>query len=80
MREISVAFDEIKAAIVHAQKTHKRAADKYRRSLACKENDGVLLRFTKVRLCHTTNMNMQEEPTGHHKYYMKLVKQYYDPF
>ena len=64
MHNISVAFEDVKEAIVHAQKTHKRAADKHRRSMAYKENDGVLLRFTKVRLYHTTNMNMQEEPTG----------------
>lgn len=68
-----------KEAIVHAQETHKRVADKYKRSLACKENDGVLLRFTKARLCHTTNKNKQEEPKGHQKYSMKLSQRYYGP-
>ena len=80
MRDISVAFEKIKEAISHAQEKHKRATDKHRRSLAFKEDDWVLLRFTKARLRHTTGKNRQGEPTGHQKYYMKLAKRYYGPF
>ena len=63
---------------------HKRRIKELQISIGglwlAKKMMGFCIRFTKVRLCHTTNMNMQEEPTGHHKYYMKLVKKYYDPF
>ena len=71
VRDISVAFGKIKEAISHAQEKHKRAVDKHRRSLAFKENDWVLLRFTKARLRHTTGKNKQGEPTGHQKYYIE---------
>ena len=36
VRDISVAFENLKEAISHAQDKHKRAADKHRRSLAFK--------------------------------------------
>ena len=80
VRDISVAFEKIKEAISRAQDKHKRAADKHRRSLAFKEDDWVLLKFSKARLSHTTGKNRQGEPTGHQKYYMKLAKRYYGPF
>ena len=80
VRDISVAFEKIKEAISHAQEKHKRAADKHRRSLAFKEDDWVLLRFTKARLHHTTGKNMQEEPKGHQKYNMKLAKRLLKPY
>ena len=80
MRDISVAFEKIKEAISHAQEKHKRAADKHRRSLAFKEDDWVLLRFTKARLHHTTGKNTQEEPTGHQNFNMKLAERLFKPY
>ena len=59
MRDISVAFEKIKEAISRAQDKHKRVADKHRRSLDFKEDDWVLLKFSKARLSHTTGKNRQ---------------------
>ena len=80
VRDIAVAFDKVKDAIAKAQEKHKKAADKHRRPVAFKDDEWVLLRFTKARLSHTTGKNRQGQPTGHQKYYMKLAKRYYGPF
>ena len=45
-----------------------------------KENDWVLLKFSKARLRHTTGKGTNGRPTGHQKYYAKLAKRYYGPF
>ena len=45
-----------------------------------KEDDWVLLKFTKARLRHTTGKDTNGVPTGHQKYYAKLAKRYYGPF
>ncbi|MCO5556350.1 hypothetical protein L7F22_009898 [Adiantum nelumboides] len=80
VRDIRVAFDKIKESVRYAQQKYKRATDKHRKSLQFKDDDWVLLRFTKARLKTTTGKNWKGEPTGHQKYYMKLAKRYYGPF
>ncbi|MCO5553453.1 hypothetical protein L7F22_006974 [Adiantum nelumboides] len=80
VRDIRVAFDKIKESIKYAQQKYKRAADKHRKSLQFKDDDWVLLRFTKAQLKTTTGKNWKGEPTGHQKYYMTLAKRYYGPF
>ena len=80
VRDIRVAFDKIKESIHLAQQKYKRAADKKRKPLEFKDDDWVLLRFSKARLRNTTGKNWKGEHTGHQKYYMKLAKRYYGPF
>ncbi|MCO5609255.1 hypothetical protein L7F22_063479 [Adiantum nelumboides] len=75
-RDLKESFQKIKEAISISQQKQKAAANKHRRALAFKENDWVLLKFSKARLRHTSGKN----PTGHQKYYAKLAKRYYGPF
>ncbi|MCO5567329.1 hypothetical protein L7F22_021019 [Adiantum nelumboides] len=75
-RDLKESFQKIKEAISIAQQKQKAAANKHRRALAFKENDWVLLKFSKARLRHTTGKN----PTRHQKYYANLAKRYYGPF
>ena len=65
VHDLSIAFDRIKKAIAGAQDKHKRAVDKHQRSLAFKDNDWMLLQFSKARLSHTTGKNRQGKPTSH---------------
>ena len=78
--DIRVAFDKIKESISLAQQKYKKAVDKHRKSLEFKEDDWVLLRFSKAWLKQTTGKNWKGEHIGHQKYYMKLAKRYYGPF
>ena len=80
VQDMAVAFGKVKDAIAKAQEKHKRVVDKHRRPVAFKDDDWVLLQFSKARLSHTTGKNRQRQPTGHQKYYMKLAKRYYGPF
>ncbi|MCO5589327.1 hypothetical protein L7F22_043293 [Adiantum nelumboides] len=72
-RDLKESFQKIKEAISISQQKQKAVATKHRRALAFKENDWVLLKFSKARLRHTMGKN----PTGHQKYYAKLAKRYY---
>ncbi|MCO5613490.1 hypothetical protein L7F22_067767 [Adiantum nelumboides] len=74
--DLKESFQKIKEAISISQQKQKAAANKHRRALAFKENDWILLKFPKARLRHTSDKN----PTGHQKYYAKLIKRYYGPF
>ena len=80
VRDIKESFQKIWEAILASQQRQKRAADKHRRHLEFKEDDWVLLKFTKARLRHTTGKDNNGVPTGHQKYYAKLAKRYYGPF
>ncbi|MCO5548161.1 hypothetical protein L7F22_001619 [Adiantum nelumboides] len=71
-RDLKESFQKIKEAISIALQKQKAAANKHQRALAFKENDWLLLRFSKARLRHTTGKN----PTTHQKYYAKLAKRY----
>lgn len=77
---MNASFEKIKEALSKAQENHKQVATKHRRHLAFKEDDWVLLKFTKTHLSHTTGKNKQKQPIGHQKFYVKLAKHYYAPF
>ena len=80
VRDLQASFQKIKDAIQESQQKQKRAADKHRRFLAFKEDDWVLLKFSKARLRHTTGKDWQGMHSGHQKYYAKLARRYYGPF
>ena len=50
--------------------------DKCKRPLEFKENDWVLLRFSKARIRQIIGKYWQGELTSHQKFYAKLVKRY----
>lgn len=56
VRDLDIAFAQVRTPIEHSQMKHKKAADKHRRQMDIKENDLVLLKFEKARLsnrpCH----------------------------
>ena len=57
VRDMAIAFDKVNNAIAKAQEKHKLVVDKHRRPIAFKDDDWVLLQFTKARLSHTTSKN-----------------------
>ena len=50
VRDINESFQKIREAILASQQRQKRAADKHQRPLEFKEDDWVLLKFSKARL------------------------------
>ena len=80
VRDIQDAFQKIRENIQASQQKQKRAADKHRRPLEFKDDEWVLLKFSKARLRQRTGRDWQGEPTGHQKFYAKLAKRYYGPF
>lgn len=71
VRDLDVAFGQVRTAIARSQNKHKMAADKHRRDMEVKEGDWVLLKFEKARL--------RKRP-GREGSYPKLSPRYYGPF
>ena len=53
--------------------------DRHRRALEFKQDDWVLLRFSKARLRQMMGKDCQGESIGHQKFYAKLAKRYCSP-
>ena len=77
--DIKDAFLKIKEAILASRQRQKRAADKHRRPIEYKDDEWVLLKFSKARLRQRTGKEGNGLPAGHQKF-AKLAKRYYGPF
>ena len=50
------------------KRKYKKALDKHKKHLELKDNDWVLLWFTKAKLKQTTRNNWKGDHTSHQKY------------
>ena len=80
VRDLQTSFQKIKDTIQVSQQKQKLAVDKHRRPLKFKEDDWILLKFSKARLRHTSGKDWQGKNSGHQKFYAKLARRYYGPF
>ena len=80
VRDIKDAFLKIKETILASQQRQKKAANKHRRPIEYKDDEWVLLKFSKARLRQRTGKQGNGLPAGYQKFYAKLAKRYCGPF
>ena len=64
-QDLKESFQKIKDSIFIPHKRQNVVANKHRKHLVFKENNWVLLKFSKACLRHTNNKGTNERPTSH---------------